>query len=247
MVDKPFYLFSQGVVVHRRRRVVTVAATQFPMTSSSSPSANRILAESLIRLAHDEGRADVILLPELFDGVYFCRDQDATNFDLAGSSDLDENALLSRFRDLSEELGVVLPVSFFERSNVAHYNSVAVFDCGRYLGVYRKSHIPGEIRPPYSWMMALGNVHAPFFFQNDLIWCAICHILSSDELFHPPSLPLINDVSLTLSVRVFRTHSRSHPRPYLDDARQTVPVTRRSSTSTPAIPASESSTRRTGR
>ena len=160
---------------HRRRRVVTVAATQFPMTSSSSPSANRILAESLIRLAHDEGRADVILLPELFDGVYFCRDQDATNFDLAGSSDLDENALLSRFRDLSEELGVVLPVSFFERSNVAHYNSVAVFDCGRYLGVYRKSHIPGEIRPPYSWMMALGDVHAPFFSKRFDLVCDMPH------------------------------------------------------------------------
>ena len=45
--------------------------------------------------------------------------------------------------DLARELGVVLPVSFFERAGQAFFNSVAMVDAdGRVLGVYRKSHIP---------------------------------------------------------------------------------------------------------
>ena len=45
--------------------------------------------------------------------------------------------------EVAAELGVVLPVSFFERANNAYYNSVAMVDAdGRVLGVYRKTHIP---------------------------------------------------------------------------------------------------------
>jgi N-carbamoylputrescine amidase len=47
---------------------------------------------------------------------------------------------------LAKELGVVLPVSFFERANNAYYNSVAIIDAdGRQLGLYRKSHIPDGV------------------------------------------------------------------------------------------------------
>lgn len=46
-------------------------------------------------------------------------------------------------RKLAAELRVVLPVSFFECVNNAHYNSIAIIDAdGALLGVYRKSHIP---------------------------------------------------------------------------------------------------------
>jgi len=46
-------------------------------------------------------------------------------------------------RPLARELGVVLPVSFFERRGQAYFNSCAVIDVdGAVLGVYRKSHIP---------------------------------------------------------------------------------------------------------
>ena len=44
---------------------------------------------------------------------------------------------------LAEELNVVLPVSFFERSGNTFFNSLAIIDAdGQKLGVYRKSHIP---------------------------------------------------------------------------------------------------------
>jgi predicted amidohydrolase len=48
-----------------------------------------------------------------------------------------------RMQKLAKELDVVIPVSFFEEANNAHYNSVAVIDAdGTDFGLYRKSHIP---------------------------------------------------------------------------------------------------------
>lgn len=48
-----------------------------------------------------------------------------------------------RMQKLAKELGVVIPVSFFEEANNAHYNSIAIIDAdGTDLGIYRKSHIP---------------------------------------------------------------------------------------------------------
>ncbi|HEV7553914.1 MAG TPA: nitrilase-related carbon-nitrogen hydrolase, partial [Kofleriaceae bacterium] len=50
---------------------------------------------------------------------------------------------LRRFAALAHELGVVIPVSFFEKAGPEYYNSVAVLDAdGKNLGIYRKSHIP---------------------------------------------------------------------------------------------------------
>ena len=48
-----------------------------------------------------------------------------------------------RFAALAKELGVVLPISYYERANNAYYNSLAVADAdGSIVGRYRKSHIP---------------------------------------------------------------------------------------------------------
>jgi N-carbamoylputrescine amidase len=53
------------------------------------------------------------------------------------------NPILARMAKLAKELGVVLPVNFFERANNAYYNTVMMIDDeGRELGIYRKSHIP---------------------------------------------------------------------------------------------------------
>jgi N-carbamoylputrescine amidase len=56
---------------------------------------------------------------------------------------VDDNPVVRRFQDLAQELSVVVPLSFFERANNAHYNSLVMIDAsGEALGVYRKSHIP---------------------------------------------------------------------------------------------------------
>jgi N-carbamoylputrescine amidase len=119
-------------------REVTVAATQ--MAISWDLPANLDDAEALVRTAHGRG-ARLILLSELFATPYFCQDQMAAFFDLAAP--FQSHPLLARFADLARELRVVLPISFFERSGPAFYNSVVVIDAdGAMLGTYRKSHIP---------------------------------------------------------------------------------------------------------
>ena len=56
---------------------------------------------------------------------------------------IEGHPLVARMSRLAAELGVVLPISFFERANNAYFNSVAMIDAdGRVLGLYRKSHIP---------------------------------------------------------------------------------------------------------
>jgi N-carbamoylputrescine amidase len=93
-----------------------------------------------VRDAAGQG-AQIILLPELFETPYFCKDQDPRHFELARPRR--DNETLARFAGLAAELAVVLPVSFFERAGPAHFNSLVVIDAdGRDLGLYRKSHIP---------------------------------------------------------------------------------------------------------
>lgn len=117
---------------------VTVAATQ--MACSGDRSANIARAEALVRDAAARG-ANVVLIQELFETPYFCQDHQTGHFDLA--LPVDENPAVRRFADLARELGVVLPVSVFERAGKAFFNTLVMLDAdGRTLGLYRKAHIP---------------------------------------------------------------------------------------------------------
>jgi N-carbamoylputrescine amidase len=125
---------------HLRRppRPVTVAAVQ--MACGWDSARNIAHAEELVRAAAGRG-AQIILLPELFETPYFCIEQDARHLALAHA--LEDDPAVRRFSAVAGELGVVLPVSFFERAGPACFNSVAILDAdGRNLGIYRKSHIP---------------------------------------------------------------------------------------------------------
>jgi N-carbamoylputrescine amidase len=117
---------------------VTFAASQF--ACSTDPAANLASAERVVREAAGQG-AQVILLQELFETPYFCKDHLAGHFALARP--VAESPVVEHFRALARELGVVLPLSVFERENNAYFNSLAMIDAdGSLLGVYRKSHIP---------------------------------------------------------------------------------------------------------
>ncbi|MGE0114303.1 MAG: N-carbamoylputrescine amidase [Steroidobacteraceae bacterium] len=117
---------------------VTVAATQFACTGDRAHNLQH--AERLVRAAHARG-AQIILLQELFETPYFCKDHDAKYFDLA--LPVADNPAVRRLQVVAAELQVVLPVSVFERAGNAFYNTVAMIDAdGALLGAYRKSHIP---------------------------------------------------------------------------------------------------------
>ena len=117
---------------------MTVAITQ--MASENDWKKNCDKAEALVREAAKQG-AQLILLQELFDGDYFCIEQHAKFF--KNAHEIARHPTVARFTALAKELGVVLPVSVFERAGQAHYNTVVMVDAdGKQLGIYRKSHIP---------------------------------------------------------------------------------------------------------
>ncbi|MCG8549646.1 MAG: N-carbamoylputrescine amidase [Desulfobacterales bacterium] len=117
---------------------VKVAVTQ--MACGGTYETNVEKAETIVRDAAGKG-ANIILLQELFSGPYFCKVQDFSYFSLAQNAD--DSDLIKRFSHLAKELGVVLPISFFERAGQAYFNSMAMIDAdGTVIGIYRKTHIP---------------------------------------------------------------------------------------------------------
>jgi N-carbamoylputrescine amidase len=129
---------ASKVTASKTGRIVTVAAIQ--MACDADRETNVARAIERIREAASRG-AEIVLLPELFEGPYFCKDQEARYFDEARP--FRDNPTIARLSELARSLGVVLPVSFFEAASNAFFNSVAVIDAdGAVLGLYRKSHVP---------------------------------------------------------------------------------------------------------
>jgi N-carbamoylputrescine amidase len=99
--------------------------------------------EKTIRFVRDAANqgAQVILPSELLEGRYFCRQEKDEFFSWA--QPYEGHPTIAKFKALAKELGVVIPVSFFEKDGHAYYNSLAMIDAdGSSMGVYRKSHIP---------------------------------------------------------------------------------------------------------
>lgn len=119
---------------------VKVAAIQ--MRCAASVEENLKKAEAMVRKAAAEG-ANVILLPELFEREYFCQQRRYDFYHYA--KPVMENDAVRMGMRLAAELGVVLPISFYERDVNNLYNSIACIDAdGTVLGVYRKTHIPDD-------------------------------------------------------------------------------------------------------
>ncbi|MEE2691482.1 MAG: N-carbamoylputrescine amidase [Pseudomonadota bacterium] len=102
--------------------------------------ANIKTVERLVRDAAKDG-ANVILPPELFQGPYFCKTEETRWF--AEAHPYREHPVVTALAPLAGELGVVLPLSIFEKAGQEYFNSLVMADAdGAVLGVYRKSHIP---------------------------------------------------------------------------------------------------------
>lgn len=121
-------------------RQVKVAALQFSCSKDVQENINK--AEKMVREAADNG-ANIILLPELFERQYFCQEKRYDYYDYA--LPLEKNPAVNRFKEVAKELGVVIPVSFYERDINRLFNTVAMIDAdGSVLGIYRKTHIPDD-------------------------------------------------------------------------------------------------------
>ena len=125
-------------------RKVKVAATQMACTRNREE--NIANAEAMVRDAASRG-ANVILLQELFETPYFCQQQNFEYMNLA--MPLDKDPAVNRFKEVAKELGVVIPVSFYEKAGNTGFNTIAMIDAdGTVLGKYRKTHIPDGL--PYA-------------------------------------------------------------------------------------------------
>lgn len=110
------------------------------MAMSENTSDNVAKAEHYVREAATGG-SRIILIPELFEGEYFCKDLVAEH--LKRALPIDENPTIAHFQRVAKELNVVLPLSVFERAGNALFNTVVMVDAdGSRMGIYRKSHIP---------------------------------------------------------------------------------------------------------
>ncbi|HEX5656318.1 MAG TPA: N-carbamoylputrescine amidase [Polyangiales bacterium] len=117
---------------------VRVAAIQCSLGGDYEQNVTKV--EGLVREAARRG-AQIVLPSELFAGIYWCRHETAEFF--AWAEPFEDSKTIERFAKLAGELGIVLPISFFERDGQQYYNSIAIADAdGRVLGRYRKSHIP---------------------------------------------------------------------------------------------------------
>ncbi|KAA5607661.1 N-carbamoylputrescine amidase [Roseospira marina] len=178
-------------------RSLTVAATQ--MACSEDPAANLDRAEALVRDAAARG-ARLILLQELFETPYFCKDQDMGWFSRARP--VTDNPVIARFAALAAELGVVLPLSFFERANSTYYNSLVMIDADGTVGAtYRKSHIPQG--PGYEekfyfspgdtgfrvWDTAVGRIGAAICWDQWFPEAArACALMGAEVMLYPTAI-----------------------------------------------------------
>ena len=119
---------------------IKVAALQMKCTSDVFENIKK--AEELVRTASEAG-AKIILLPELFERLYFCQERRYEYYDFA--LPVNENAAVNHFKNICKELSVVMPISFYEKDGTRLFNSIAMIDAdGKVLGVYRKTHIPDD-------------------------------------------------------------------------------------------------------
>jgi N-carbamoylputrescine amidase len=146
------------------------------------------------------GGANIILLPELFENYYFPQLERQEYFALAHP--VEDHPFLPTFQALAKELGVVLPVSFFEKSGPAYYNSLMMFDAdGSALGLYRKSHIPDG--PSYeekyyfnpgdtgfkSWSTRFGTIGVGICWDQWFPECArVMTLQGADLLLYPTAI-----------------------------------------------------------
>lgn len=124
----------------RAKRILKVGLIQQANTADRSDNKRR-LREAIRRVASE--RAELVVLQELHNGLYFCQREDVDTFDEAESIPGESTR---EFGELARELGIVLVLSLFERraAGLYHNTSVVLERDGSIAGMYRKMHIPDD-------------------------------------------------------------------------------------------------------
>jgi N-carbamoylputrescine amidase len=178
-------------------RTISVAAIQ--TSYGEDMAANIAKTERFVRDAARNG-AQVILPSELFQGPYFCTAQEEKWF--ATAYPANEHPCVRALAPLAKELGVVIPISIFERDGPLYFNSVVTADAdGALLGTYRKSHIPDGpgyqekyyFRPGDSgfkvWDTKFGRIGVGICWDQWFPECArAMALMGAEVLFYPTAI-----------------------------------------------------------
>lgn len=122
------------------KSTLTVSAVQQPCDEDRQTNLDFSIAKIHEAAA---ANADLVVLPELHLGPYFCQSEDYNNFDLAQPIPGPTTEILS---DVAKQLGIVIVSTIFEkRAPGLYHNTAVVFDKdGSIAGKYRKMHIPDD-------------------------------------------------------------------------------------------------------
>ena len=209
-------------------REVTIAAIQ--MSCSRDVKENIEKAAKLIRAAAEAG-AQIILPSELFERQYFCQERRYDYYDYA--KPLSENDAVQSMKALAKELGVVIPVSFYEAGEGRQlFNSVAVIDAdGEVLGIYRKTHIPDDHYYQEKFYFTPGNTgFKAFKTRYATIGVGICWdqwfpetaramaLLGAELLFYPTAIgsePILECDSMPHWSRCMQGHAAANLMPVI--------------------------------
>ena len=169
-------------------------------SSFSTDTARNVAKVSEFVLRAAKEKAHVVLIPELFENIYFCKEEKDEFFSLARP--VQGHPTLLHFQKMAKDLKLVIPVSFFEKDNQFYYNSLAMIDAdGSLKGVYRKSHIPDGpgyeekfyFRPGNTgfktWETAYGNIGVGICWDQWFPECARAMMLQgADVLLYPTAI-----------------------------------------------------------
>ncbi len=132
----------------------------------STDDIKRRMIDKHLPLIEDAGRkgVQVLCLQELFYGPYFCAEQKTRWYEL--TEQIPDGATTRMFQDIAKRLGMVIVLPIYEEEiSGVYYNTAAVIDAdGRYLGKYRKHHIP-QVAPGFweKYYFRPGNTGYPVF------------------------------------------------------------------------------------
>jgi predicted amidohydrolase len=116
-----------------------------------------------IRQAAEAG-AQIVCLQEIFNGPYFCAEQETRWYDVAEA--VPDGPIVRMMQDVARSRRIVLIVPVYEREQEGiYYNTAAVIhNDGTYLGKYRKTHIP-HVAPGFweKFYFRPGNLGYPVF------------------------------------------------------------------------------------
>jgi N-carbamoylputrescine amidase len=130
------------------------------------PAIKKAMIDKHVKLIEQAARQKVkiLCLQELFYGPYFCAEQETKWYHL--TERVPDGPTVTLMRKLARKHGMVMVIPIYEEEQAGlYYNTAAVIDAdGRYLGKYRKTHIP-HCKPGFweKFYFRPGNLGYPVF------------------------------------------------------------------------------------